>query len=139
MAAQTRRDRSVNTGDNAVCFARMVARSTSGRYHASISSTSYYLLTGPYNDYLFYIFNSPLFDYQAGAFSTSTINQLTVETLNGMEVPLPPPSEQKAIVASLRDKTSQLDRLAEATGRTIALLKERRAALTAAAVTGQVA
>jgi type I restriction enzyme S subunit len=92
----------------------------------------------PDNDYLFYIFNSSLFDYQAGAFSTSTINQLTVETLNGMEVPLPPPPEQEAIVARLRDKTSQLDRLAEATERTIALLKERRAALIAAAVTGQI-
>ena len=92
----------------------------------------------PHNEYLFYIFNSPLFDYQAGAFSTSTINQLTVETLNGMEVPLPPPSEQKAIVAILREQTSRLDRLVEATERTIALLKERRAALIAAAVTGAI-
>ena len=92
----------------------------------------------PHNEYLFYIFDSPLFDFQAGAFSTSTINQLTVETLNGMEVPLPPPSEQKAIVASLRERTSRLDRLVEATNRTITLLKERRAALIAAAVTGQV-
>ena len=92
----------------------------------------------PHNEYLFYIFNSPLFDYQAGAFSTSTINQLTVETLNGMEVPLPPPSEQKAIVASLRERTSRLDRLVEATDLTIALLKERRVALIAAAVTGQI-
>jgi type I restriction enzyme S subunit len=92
----------------------------------------------PVNDYLFYIFNSSLFDYQAGAFSTSTINQLTVETLNGMEVPLPPPPEQEAIVACLRHKTSQLDRVTEATMRTISLLKERRAALIAAAVTGQI-
>ena len=91
----------------------------------------------PHNEYLFYIFNSPLFDYQAGAFSTSTINQLTVDTLNGMEVPLPPLSEQKAIVASLRKRTSRFDRLVEATHRTIALLRERRAALIAAAVTGQ--
>jgi type I restriction enzyme S subunit len=92
----------------------------------------------PNNEYLFYIFNSPLFDYQAGAFSTSTINQLTVETLNGMEIPLPPPSEQKAIAATLRERTSRLDRLAQTTGRTIALLKERRAALIEAAVTGQI-
>jgi type I restriction enzyme S subunit len=96
------------------------------------------VLRSPHNEYLFYIFNSPLFDYQAGAFSTSTINQLTVETLNGMEVPLPPPSEQKAIVAGLRDSTSRLDRLVEATNRTITLLKERRAALIAAAVTGEI-
>ena len=92
----------------------------------------------PYNDYLFYIFNSPLFDYQAGAFSTSTINQLTVETLNGMEVPTPPQTEQAAIVTYLRDKTYQLDQLRKTTERTIALLKERRTALVAAAVTGQI-
>ena len=92
----------------------------------------------PHNEYIFYIFNSQLFDYQAGAFSTSTINQLTIETLNGMEVPLPPPSEQKAIVASLRESTSRLDRLVEAMDQTITLLKERRAALIAAAVTGQI-
>ena len=92
----------------------------------------------PHNEYIFYIFNSQLFDYQAGAFSTSTINQLTIETLNGMEVPLPPPSEQKAIVASLRESTSRLDRLLEATDQTITLLKERRATLIAAAVTGQI-
>ena len=91
----------------------------------------------PYNEYIFYIFNSPLFDYQAGAFSTSTINQLTVETLNGMEIPLPPTSEQSAIVASLRERMCQIDRLVEATNRTIALLKERRSAVIAAAVTGQ--
>ena len=92
----------------------------------------------PHNEYLFYIFNSPLFDYQAGAFSTSTINQLTVGTLNGMKIPLPPPSEQRAIVASLRERTSCLDGLVEATNRTITLLKERRAALIATAVTGQI-
>ena len=92
----------------------------------------------PHNEYIFYVFNSQLFDYQAGAFSTSTINQLTIETLNGMEVPLPPPSEQKTIVASLRKSTSRLDRLLEATDQTITLLKERRAALIAAAVTGQI-
>ena len=90
-----------------------------------------------HNEYLFYVFNSPLFDYLAGAFSTSTINQLTIETLNGMEIPLPPASEQKVIVANLRQDTARLDRVVEANARTIALLKERRAALIAAAVTGQ--
>jgi type I restriction enzyme S subunit len=92
----------------------------------------------PHNAYLFYVFNSPLFDYQAGAFSTSTINQLTVETLNSMEVPLPPSSEQKAIVASLRHRTSELDRVVEATKQTIVLLRERRSVLIAAAITGQI-
>lgn len=92
----------------------------------------------PYNDFLFYVFNSPLFDYQAGAFSTSTINQLTVETLNGMEVPLPPRPERERIVKRLREGLSQLDSVSVAIAQTIALLKERRSALIAAAVTGQI-
>lgn len=131
-------------GDILIC-SRSGSRALIGK-NALIDETSSGLTFGafmtvfrsPYSEYLFYIFNSPLFDYQAGAFSTSTINQLTVETLNGMEVPLPPTSEQKAIVASLREQTSRLDRLVEAMERTIALLKERRAALIAAAVTGQI-
>ena len=130
-------------GDILIC-SRSGSRALIGKNamidHASAGLTFGTFMTvfrSSHNEYLFYIFNSPLFDYQAGAFSTSTINQLTVETLNGMEVPLPPPSEQKAIVATLRDKTSQLDRVAAATEQSIALLKERRAALVAAAVTGQ--
>lgn len=93
---------------------------------------------GPHNAFLFYVFNSPLFDYQAGAFSTSTINQLTVETLNGMEVPLPPRPEQEAIVKRLREGLSQLDSVSVAIAQTIALLSERRSTLIAAAVTGQI-
>jgi len=93
---------------------------------------------GPHNAFLFYVFNSPLFEYQAGAFSTSTINQLTVETLNGMEIPLPSQSEQEAIVEQLRESLARLDSVAVAIERTIALLKERRAALITAAVTGQI-
>ena len=51
--------------------------------------------------------------------------------------PVPPLSEQRAIVAHIAAETAKLDALRAATERTIALLKERRAALIAAAVTGQ--
>ena len=54
-----------------------------------------------------------------------------------IEVPLPPAQEQAKIVEQIAFKTKRLDELSEATERTIALLKERRAALIAAAVTGQ--
>src|SRR5207245_11721917 len=47
VAAHTRRDRSVRTGDSAPCFARRVARSTSARYYSLIRSTRSYFLTGP--------------------------------------------------------------------------------------------
>jgi len=51
--------------------------------------------------------------------------------------PVPPIHEQRAIVAHIAAWTAKLDALRAATERTIALLKERRSALIAAAVTGQ--
>jgi type I restriction enzyme S subunit len=51
--------------------------------------------------------------------------------------PVPPLDEQRAIVAHISAETAKLDALRTATERTIGLLKERRAALIAAAVTGK--
>ena len=51
---------------------------------------------------------------------------------------VPPLDEQHAIVAHIAAETAKLDALQAATERTIALLKERRTALIAAAVTGQI-
>lgn len=61
----------------------------------------------------------------------------TCEELRAMKVPLPPTLEQRAIVAHIESETSKLDALRAAAERTIGLplLKERRAALIAAAVT----
>ena len=53
-------------------------------------------------------------------------------------MPLPPPHEQKEIVAQVASELARLDELAQATEDTISLLKERRATLIAAAVTGQI-
>jgi type I restriction enzyme S subunit len=52
-------------------------------------------------------------------------------------LPVPPIDEQRTIAAHIAAETARLDALAAATERSIALLKERRAALIAAAVTGQ--
>lgn len=52
-------------------------------------------------------------------------------------LPVPPLPEQRAIVAHISAETAKLDGLRAATERTIGLLKERRAALIAAAVTGK--
>ncbi|MGI8423962.1 MAG: restriction endonuclease subunit S [Chloroflexota bacterium] len=56
-----------------------------------------------------------------------------------MFLPMPPRREQLEIVDRIRGELDRLERLRAANGRTIALLKERRAALIAAAVTGQIA
>jgi len=52
--------------------------------------------------------------------------------------PVPPINEQRAIVAHIATETAKLDAMRSATERTILLLKERRAALITAAVTGQI-
>ena len=51
--------------------------------------------------------------------------------------PIPPIDEQRAIVAHIVAETAKLDALRVATERTIALLKERRVALIAGAMTGK--
>ncbi|MBL9061708.1 restriction endonuclease subunit S [Tabrizicola sp.] len=51
--------------------------------------------------------------------------------------PVPPLDEQQKIVEHISTETAKIDRLRTATENSIALLKERRAALIAAAVTGQ--
>lgn len=52
-------------------------------------------------------------------------------------MPVPPPDEQRTIVAHIAAETAKLDALLSAAERTIDLIKERRAALITAAVTGQ--
>ena len=54
-----------------------------------------------------------------------------------MHLPVPPQEEQRAVVEHIARETAKLDAVRAATERTIALLKERRSALIAAAVTGQ--
>lgn len=52
--------------------------------------------------------------------------------------PVPPTEEQREIVSRIAAETTKIDRLRAATEQSIALLKERRGALIAAAVTGQI-
>ena len=63
---------------------------------------------------------------------------LNAEKLRDHRLACPPLSEQRAIIAYTERETGKLDALRSATEGTIALLKERRAALVAAAVTGQI-
>ncbi len=63
--------------------------------------------------------------------------KLETEVIGRLEVAVPPPAEQREIAAYIDHATRRLDALREATESTITLLKERRSALIAAAVTGQ--
>lgn len=64
--------------------------------------------------------------------------KLESDVLGRFEVCVPPLEEQRAIVAYIATATAKLDVMRSATQRTIALLKERRTALIAAAVTGAI-
>lgn len=58
------------------------------------------------------------------------------EGFRDIEVPLPPADDQRTILAHVEKEKAKLDALRSATERTVALLKERRAALIAAATGG---
>lgn len=60
------------------------------------------------------------------------------EYFRDLKVCVPPIEEQDAILADLYRENAHMDRLGAATERSITLLKERRAALITAAVTGQI-
>jgi type I restriction enzyme S subunit len=61
---------------------------------------------------------------------------INASDLGDIRIPLPQIDEQRIIAAYLNRETAKLDALRAATERTIGLLRERRAALIAAAVTG---
>ncbi|PXM41335.1 restriction endonuclease subunit S [Klebsiella variicola] len=96
------------------------------------------IFRSPLNTYIFWVLNSPLFDYQSGSFLTSTINQLTIGNLNSMEIPVPTLKEQKEIAQYLSRKNDDFIALINRVKDSIALLQERRTALISAAVTGKI-
>lgn len=63
---------------------------------------------------------------------------LNCELLGEFRMVLPPLVEQDEILARISNRTSRIDALTRTTERSITLLKERRAALITAAVTGQI-
>ena len=83
----------------------------------------------------------PVFPQEATRFSKgvwSSRLRLYPEGFFEIWMPVPPLDEQRAIVAHIAAETAKLDALRAAAERTIVLLKERRAALITAAVTGKI-
>ena len=74
--------------------------------------------------------------YSKGVWSSRL--RLYPEGFFAVSLPVPPLSEQREIVAHIENETCKLDGLRDATEKTAVLLKERRAALIAAAVTGHI-
>ncbi len=82
------------------------------------------------------IFAQEVTRYSKGVWSSRL--RLYPEGFFEVYLPVPPREEQRAIVEQIARATAKLDNVRAATERTVTLLKERRAALIAAAVTGQI-
>lgn len=67
-----------------------------------------------------------------------TKGALTCEDVTNLRIALPPVADQAAIVEHIAREVEKVEAAGNATQRTIDLLRERRAALIAAAVTGQI-
>ena len=81
-------------------------------------------------------FNNDLL--QAWRKQGATVDSIEQDYLSDTIIPLPSIAEQQGIVAYLDHETTRIDSLITKTQHSINLLKERRAALITAAVTGQI-
>ena len=93
------------------------------------------------SEYAGLLFRTPTFSAECARRSHGIVwdrLRLYWEGFREIELPLPSPDEQAVIVAGVATRSVLIDRLSAATERTVSLLKERRAALIAAAVTGQI-
>ena len=70
--------------------------------------------------------------------SSMSMAKISQRHIKSWKIALPPSSEQKSICAFIRMETAKIDALIEEAQKTIELMKERRTALIAAAVTGKI-
>ena len=88
--------------------------------------------------FFYWLLNSSVFKSQSGLFLTSTINQLTVSTVENMLVPyVSDLNEQKEIVKYLEIETQRIDEKTFKEERRIELLKEYKQSLISEVVTGK--
>ena len=93
------------------------------------------------SSYAHLLFRTAAFSAECGRHSHGIVwdrLRLYWEGFRDIESPLPPSTEQARIVEHISRETARLDSFRAATERTIELLKERRSALIAEAVTGQI-
>jgi len=86
---------------------------------------------------LLYLLSEPFTTWAVLESNRVAMPKINREALSEIRIPVPSPAEQSLIVAHVQDATARIDSIRSATEGTLALLKERRAALIAAAVTGQ--
>ena len=81
---------------------------------------------------------TPIREALAAGSLGAAVRGINICDLKRVRIPTPPPGEQALLVVHLTKTLTRMGMLAQATEQTIALIKERRAALIAAAVTGQI-
>lgn len=91
-------------------------------------------------EYLNHLLNSPYVVAWARSEALPSIGQVNLNPnrYSYLPIPLPPLQEQLGIIRWLSENLNSVDELRNATVQTIDLLQERRSALIAAAVTGQI-
>lgn len=82
--------------------------------------------------------SSIVFEQFAMVSRGGTMDTINIGTLNAITLALPPLNEQNEILVFLAKEVAKLDALSSAADQAITLLKERRSALIAAAVTGKI-
>ncbi len=83
--------------------------------------------------------DSALFYSQLQYFSNATtIDVVYTDTLKNIKIPLPPPTEQLAIIDFFNQETARIDSLVDRINRAVEKLQEYRSALITAAVTGKI-
>jgi type I restriction enzyme S subunit len=87
--------------------------------------------------FLLYVFGAA-YDWIRESGRGSNQAALNCEILSAVRIALPPLAEQQAIVDHVSSMVERIERLVARTEDSVALLKERRAALITAAVTGQI-
>ena len=89
--------------------------------------------------YLVFLLSSKRYlDYVESLVRGGTRDRISRSMLGAINIPSPPPAEQRAIVAYLERETSEIDRLAATIAKAIERLQEYRTALITAAVTGKI-
>ena len=90
-------------------------------------------------DYFLGLLSSEMFVAHFSSDTTGvSVPHISPEQIGNFVIPVPPVTEQQAIVAFMNAKTTKLDVLTAEAQRAIDLLQERRTALISAAVTGQI-
>ena len=90
-------------------------------------------------EYLYYYLqSSPISHFYDLSVTGSTISNLSLETIRNTYIALPPMDEQVEIVKYLTSRLAKIDELLVRSSRSIELLKEHRATLISAAVTGKI-